>query len=426
MEKIKASVRGLAEVFLFPSFYLHRIKQRKRYLKEVLKTKYNSLLTFCKRGSIPFVINRKEGFRMTYTTSNEEHSIDIVNIASLEARVAANMDKGAFGYIHGGSEDEGTLRENTTAFDKKKIVPRVLQGIEKPDLSTKLWDIELKTPIIEAPSAAQGLAHEKGETDTALGTAAAGSIFSISTYATTLIADAVVKDAPQFLQLYLSKDEGFNQYILAEAVKAGAKAIVLTADSTLGGYREADIVNHFQFPIPMKNLAAFSEKDGRGDGEGKGIAEIYAAAKQAIAPSDIQKVKDLTNLPVIVKGVQSPEDAAIAIGAGADGIWVSNHGGRQLDGGPASFDVLPGIAEVVAKRVPIIFDSGVRRGEHVFKALASGADLVAIGRPIIYGLNLGGAEGVKSVFDHFNKELTITMQLGGAKDIEAIKNTKLL
>lgn len=139
-----------------------------------------------------------------------------------------------------------------------------------------------------------------------------------------------------------------------------------------------------------------------------------------------KKIKNWTNLPVIVKGIQDPVDAMEAIAAGADGIWVSNHGGRQLDGGPASFTVLPRIAQVVNKRVPIIFDSGVRRGEHVFKALASGADLVAIGRPVLYGLNLGGKEGVKSVFEHLNKELSITMQLAGAKDIEAIKNTDLL
>ena len=135
-----------------------------------------------------------------------------------------------------------------------------------------------------------------------------------------------------------------------------------------------------------------------------------------MTPDDIKTIKEITNLPVIVKGIQSPEDAVIAISAGADGIWVSNHGGRQLDGGPASFEVLPKIAEVVNKRVPVIFDSGVRRGEHVFKALASGADLVAIGRPVIYGLNLGGAEGVTSVFEHLNKELSITMQLAGNKN----------
>ena len=364
---------------------------------------------------------------MTYQASNEEHPIEIVNIASLEGRVKVRMEKGAFGYIRGGSEDEWTMKENTSSFNKKTIMPRVLRGIDHADLSTKLWDMDLATPIIQAPSAAQGLAHEKGEADTAKGVADAGSIFSISTYANTTIEDAAAAapNAPQFFQLYMSKDDGFNEFILEKAVKAGAKAIILPADSTLGGYREEDIVNKFQFPLPMPNLAAYSAKSASGDGEGKGIAEIYAAAKQGLVPEDIKKIKDLTSLPVFVKGIQSPEDAEVAIAAGADGIWVSNHGGRQLDGGPASFDVLPLIAGVVNKRVPIVFDSGVRRGEHVFKALASGADLVAIGRPVIYGLNLGGAEGVKSVFDHLNKELSITMQLAGTKTINEVKNTRL-
>ncbi|WP_392551275.1 lactate oxidase [Orbus wheelerorum] len=362
---------------------------------------------------------------MTYKTSNDECPIEIVNIASLEELVKARMEVGAFGYIRGGAEDELTMRENTLSFNRKKIVPRVLQGIDSANLATRLWGIELNTPIIQSPSAAHGLAHVKGEIDTAKGVAAAGSIFSISTYANTSIEDAAAAapNAPYFFQLYMSKDDNFNRFIIDKAVKAGAKAIILTVDSTLGGYREEDIINHFQFPLPMQNLNAYNNS---GDGKGKGISEIYAAAKQGIVPTDIEKIKVLSKLPVIVKGIQSPEDAAIAIAAGADGIWVSNHGGRQLDGGPASFEVLPLIADIVAKRVPIIFDSGIRRGEHVFKALASGADLVGIGRPVIYGLNLGGADGVKCVFEHLNKELSITMQLAGTKTIEAIKNTKLL
>jgi isopentenyl diphosphate isomerase/L-lactate dehydrogenase-like FMN-dependent dehydrogenase len=304
----------------------------------------------------------------------------------------------------------------------------VLQGIDHADLSTELFGIPLATPIIQAPSAAQGLAHVKGEVDTAIGVAKAGSIFSISTYANTKIEDAAVAvpDAPQFFQLYMSKDDEFNQFLLNKAVQSGAKAIILTVDSTLGGYREEDIINEFTFPLPMPNLAAFSEESGSGQGQGKGISEIYAAAKQGIVPEDIQKIKAMSGLPVIVKGIQSPEDAETAIQFGADGIWVSNHGGRQLDGGPASFDVLPQIAKVVRKRVPVIFDSGIRRGEHVFKALASGADIVAIGRPIIYGLYLGGAAGVTSVFEHLNKELAITMQLAGTKTIAAVKETSLI
>lgn len=364
---------------------------------------------------------------MSYQASNEEHPIEILNLAALEGQARANMERGAFGYIRGGAEDEWTMKENTASFQRKTIYPRVLKGIKQADLTTKIWDIDLKTPILQAPTAAQGLANSQGEVDTAIAAAQVGSIFSISTYANTTIeaAAAAAPGVPQFFQLYMSKDDAFNAFILQKAVAAGAKAIILTVDSTLGGYREEDVKNNFSFPLPMPNLAAYSAHTASGDGQGKGIAEIYANAKQDFVPSDIGKIKVMTGLPVIVKGIQNPDDAEIAIAAGTDGVWISNHGGRQLDGGPASFDVLPEIAAVVNRRVPIIFDSGIRRGEHVFKALASGADLVAIGRPILYGLNLGGAAGVKSVFDHLNHELSITMQLAGTPTIADVKFTTL-
>lgn len=178
--------------------------------------------------------------------------------------------------------------------------------------------------------------------------------------------------------------------MLDETKKAHVKAIILTVDATVDGYREADIKNKFAFPLPMANLTKFSE----GDGQGKGIEEIYASAAQNIRPEDVKRIADYTQLPVVVKGIQTPEDAIRAIDAWAAGIYVSNHGGRQLNGGPGSFDVLGDIATSVNKQVPIIFDSGVRRGSDVFKALASGADIVALGRPVIYGLALGGAKGV--------------------------------
>lgn len=367
-----------------------------------------------------------------YKASTEEHPIKMVNIDSLEDQVKARMEKGAFGYIRGGAEDENNLRSNTESFDKKFIVPRVLQGIELKniDLSTSLLGIPLKTPIIQAPMAAQGLAHEAGELATARGMAQVGSIFSLSTYGNKTIEDVsrASEGNPFFFQLYMSKNNKFNEFILSEAVKHGAKAIILTVDSPVGGYREDDIKNNFQFPLGFANLEMFAKQsdDGSKTGKGSGISEIYAQAKQAFTPEDIKYVHQISGLPVIVKGIQSPEDAEIAIKAGAAAIWVSNHGGRQLDSGPSSFDVLPSIAKVVNKRVPIIFDSGVRRGSHVFKAIASGADIVAIGRPVLYGLNLGGAQGVASVVEQLNKELVINMMLGGTKDIEQVKKTKLL
>ncbi|RXQ43909.1 lactate oxidase [Salmonella enterica] len=345
-----------------------------------------------------------------YKDSTDEKAIKMTNVASLEARVQARMEKGAFGYIRGGAEDENNLRSNTESFDKKYIMPRVLQGIElkEIDLSTQLLGIPLKTPIIQAPMAAQGLAHASGELATAKGMAQVGSIFSLSTYGNKTIEEVanVSGKNPFFFQLYMSKNNQFNEFILAQAVKHGAKAIILTVDSPVGGYREEDIKNNFQFPLGFANLEMFARKndDGSKTGKGAGISEIYAQAKQAF----------------------TPEDAEIAIQAGAAGIWVSNHGGRQLDSGPSSFDMLPAIAKVVNKRVPVIFDSGVRRGSHIFKALASGADIVAVGRPVLYGLNLGGAQGVASVIEQLNKELTINMMLGGARNIEQVKTTRLL
>ncbi|NHL86032.1 lactate oxidase [Salmonella enterica subsp. enterica serovar Dublin] len=345
-----------------------------------------------------------------YKASTDEKAIKMTNVASLEARVQARMEKGAFGYIRGGAEDENNLRSNTESFDKKYIMPRVLQGIElkEIDLSTQLLGIPLKTPIIQAPMAAQGLAHASGELATAKGMAQVGSIFSLSTYGNKTIEEVanVSGKNPFFFQLYMSKNNQFNEFILAQAVKYGAKAIILTVDSPVGGYREEDIKNNFQFPLGFANLEMFARKndDGSKTGKGAGISEIYAQAKQAF----------------------TPEDAEIAIQAGAAGIWVSNHGGRQLDSGPSSFDMLPAIAKVVNKRVPVIFDSGVRRGSHIFKALASGADIVAVGRPVLYGLNLGGAQGVASVIEQLNKELTINMMLGGARNIEQVKTTRLL
>ncbi|MGO3859621.1 MAG: lactate oxidase [Neisseriaceae bacterium] len=366
-----------------------------------------------------------------YQASNAEQALKIVNLDALEAQVKANMDPGAFGYIRGGAENEQNLRSNTSSFDKKYIMPRIMQGIELTDinLSTTFLGINLKTPVIQAPMAAQGLAHETGEIATAKGMAKAGSIFSLSTYGNKTIEEvaAVSGQNPFFFQLYMSKNEKFNEFTLTRAKNSGAKAIILTVDSPVGGYREDDIKNNFQFPLGFANLELFAAQnsDGSKTGKGAGISEIYAQAKQGFTPADIGYVKKLSGLPVIVKGVQSPEDADVVIKAGADAIWVSNHGGRQLDSGPSSFDVLPLIAKKVNKRVPIVFDSGVRRGSHVFKALASGADVVAVGRPILYGLNLGGAEGVNSVIQQLNKELTINMMLGGAKDIEAVKKTKL-
>lgn len=359
-----------------------------------------------------------------YEQSDREEKIDIVNLDELEQRAQAVIPKGGFGYISEGSEDEWTKARNRESFNQVQIVPRMLANIDNPSTATSIFGVDIDTPIIMAPAAAQGLAHARGEMATAEGVAAAGSIMSQSTYGNTTIEQTARAGhgAPWFFQLYMSTDWDFNNALLDEAKRNGANAIILTVDSMQGGYREPDVINKFEFPLPMANLEQF----GSHSGKGKGIAEIYAAAAQKISTKDVERIAEYAGLPVIVKGVQDPDDANLIIGAGASGIWVSNHGGRQLNGGPGSFDVLPSIARAVNGRVPIIFDSGVRRGSHVFKALASGADLVALARPVIYGLALGGAQGVQDVIKHLNHEFRIVMQLAGTKTVEDVKKAKLL
>lgn len=359
-----------------------------------------------------------------YMQSDNEQHIEVVDLPKLGVEAQKIIPTGGFGYISGGSEDDWTRNENESAFTHKQIVPRVLSGVENPQTDTTFLGIHTNMPFMMTPLAAHGLAHSQGEKDTARGTAAAGTIMSESTYSTFSIDDIAQagNGAPQFFQLYLSKNWDINEAWLTTAMKAGVKAIILTADATVGGYREDDVINNFKFPMPMANLENISKS---GNGQGTGIKEIFASAAQKITPADIQRIADFTKLPVLVKGIQSPEDALLAIGGGASAVWVSNHGGRQLNGGPASFDVLPDIAKAVDKRVPVVFDSGIRYGSDVFKALASGADMVAIGRPVIYGLALGGALGVQDVFDHLNSEFKIAMQLAGTQTIDDIKGSLL-
>lgn len=357
-----------------------------------------------------------------YQAPAREGDISFINCDDLASKAEKVIPAGGFGYISGGAGDEWTMRENTSSFDTAaEIYPRVLADLESPDLSARLLGIDVKSPLLMAPCAAQGLAHQTAEAGTARGTAAAGTIMAISTYS-NLPLDEIAQaggGAPQFFQFYPSKDGGFNRFMLDRAKAARMKAIVLTADATVGGNRESDKRNNFRMPLPMGNL------EGHASSSGLSIKQIFANALQKMSPDLIGKIAADSGLPVIVKGIQCAEDALLSIGAGAAAVWVSNHGGRQLDGAPASFEVLNEIAEAVNRRVPVIFDSGIRRGQHVFKALASGADAVAIGRPALYGLALGGARGVTQVFDFFNRELAMVMQLAGTKNIEEVKRTVL-
>ncbi|EDP67650.1 L-Lactate oxidase [Carnobacterium sp. AT7] len=359
-----------------------------------------------------------------YEAPTVEQEIEVISTYRLEDRAREVVPHGGFDYMSGASGDEFTLKQNNEAWSHKGILPRVLADVENPDTSTSILEHDIKVPFIMAPIAAHGLAHETKEAGTAKGIAEfGGTIMSISAYsgATFEEIEDGLKGSPRWFQIYMSKDDEMNKNILDEAKSDGATAIILTADSTLSGNREKDMLNKFVYPFGMPIVSRYLT----GSGKNMSLNNIYAQSKQKITPRDVKFISDYSGLPVFVKGIQTPEDASLAIGAGAAGIWVSNHGGRQLDGAPGSFDTLESISKVVAGRVPIVFDSGIRRGEHIFKALASGADIVAVGRPVLYGLALGGWKGVKSVLEYFETDLKRVMQLAGTQTIEDVKNARL-
>lgn len=362
---------------------------------------------------------------LNYAAPTQVRELDIVNTIELEELAKPLLPKGGFDYMAGGSGDEFTLRRNVESFNFKGILPGVAHDVEFPDTSTSIFNIDLKVPFIMSPIACHGLAHASKEAGTAKGIHEfGGTLMSISAYsgATFEEINAGLQDTPRWFQIYMSKDNEFNKNILDEAKADGATAIILTADATISGNRDRDVKNKFVYPFGLPIVQRYLT----GTGANMSLNNIYAQSKQKICMDDIRFIKEYSGLPVFLKGVQSPEDAIAAIQAGADGIWVSTHGGRQLDGAPGSFEMLPYIAQAVDHRVPIVFDSGVRRGEHIFKALASGADLVGLGRPILFGLALGGFKGVQSVLEYFEQDLKRVMQLTGCQTIEDVKHAHLV
>jgi L-lactate oxidase len=351
-----------------------------------------------------------------YQGSTAVKRLRIVNTAELEIEAEKVLPAGGYGYIFGGSGAEYTKRENLRAMEAIGIEPHFLSGVLKPDLSTTILGHRLPFPILVPPMGSHGLAHVSKEIGTAQGVAAAGTLFMLSMQSNLPLEDvAAATKGPKWMQLYFPADRGYAREVIMRAKAAGYTAIVPTIDSTSAYPRDNNIRNNFRIPLSLgKGNAPVSEPD-----------PIKAAAlmnrrKIDLNLDDLVWIKEQTGLPVIPKGVMSPRTAVQAIERGLDAVYVSNHGGRALDGVPAAITQLPRIADAVAGRVPIIFDSGIRRGQDVFRALALGADVVACGRPILYGLALGGHLGVQSVLEYLRDDLHIVMQLAGTPNIASI------
>ncbi|MEU5267226.1 aminotransferase class I/II-fold pyridoxal phosphate-dependent enzyme [Streptomyces hygroscopicus] len=325
-------------------------------------------------------------------------------------RARTRLDPAVWDFIEGGAGDERTLAANRAAFDRVRLRPRVLTGAGEGDPSTTVLGRRWAAPVAVAPMAYHTLMHPDGETATARAAGAAGLPLVVSTFAGRSFAEiAAVAGSPLWLQVYCFRDRATTRRLVEQAADAGFEALVLTADTPRLGRRLRDLRNDFRLPphITPANLPA-DEADYSSPSE-----HGRTGLDPSLDWSVIAWLRSVSPLPVLVKGVMTAEDARCAIAAGADGIVVSNHGGRQLDGTAATLEVLPGIAAAVDGRCALLLDGGVRRGRDVLAALALGADAVLLGRPVLHGLAVAGADGAAGVLDLVLDELSEAMALTG-------------
>ena len=319
-------------------------------------------------------------------------------------------------YVAGGSGDQVTLRGNRAAFDRWRLLPRVLRGLREVSTATTVLGQDITLPVLIAPSGRHRLCHDEGERATARAARAAGTIYTLSTAATLAIEEVAPAAGPWWFQLYVYRDRGLTRELVIRAAAAGASALVVTVDVPMRGRREAEERTRFAMPpgVATALLAAPEETLGPAGTTGKAVAaEVNAVFDPTLNWDDLDWLASLSPLPVLLKGILHPADAVRALEYGTQAILVSNHGGRQLDSAVAALDALPAVVEAVAGRVEVLVDGGVRRGTDVLKALALGARAVLIGRPIHWGLAVDGEAGVRHVLELLRAELALDLMLCG-------------
>ena len=333
-----------------------------------------------------------------------------INLNEYEKLAQTRMEPTAWDFYYGGSDDEVSLRANRTAFEHIRLRPRVLVDVSNLELSTTVLGTPVSMPVIVAPTAYQCMAHPEGECATAQGVGMARTLMTASTFSTRSLEEiAKVATGPLWFQLYTYRTPELSEMVVRRAEAAGYRAIVLTADLPRLGNRERDLRNNFSLP-PHLQLANFAGID----------LDDYIALPYNLTWDSLDWLRTITSLPILVKGILTAEDAQIALDRGVSGIIVSNHGGRQLDTALTGIEALPEIVEAVAGRCEVYVDGGIRRGTDVLKALALGARAVLVGRPIIWGLAVNGAEGVRHVLELLRAEFELAMALSGRPTLERI------
>jgi len=349
---------------------------------------------------------------------------ELINLFDFEKAALERMPAGARDYFRGGAHDELTLRDNRAAFERWQIHYRVLRDVARRDAATELFGHRVEWPVLVAPTACHQLAHPDGELATARAACAVGTTMVLSTLSNYAMED-VAREARcgLWFQLYVYRDRGVTGDLVARAAACGCRAIALTVDAPIGGVRERDLRNAFAFPseLPMRNVLPVGSPAPDPDVPPISFQRyVNSMFDPSLDWGDLEWLCARTELPVLVKGVVRPDDAVRAAEHGAQGVIVSNHGGRQLDTAPAAIDVLDSIVQAVGARLTVLADGGIRRGTDVLKALALGARAVLVGRPVLWGLAVGGEAGARRVLELLRNELDVAMALSGCRTVNEI------
>ncbi|HLF69086.1 MAG TPA: lactate 2-monooxygenase [Gaiellaceae bacterium] len=394
-----------------------------------------------------------------------------VSCERLEARARKAMSPEGFAYVAGGAGTEETIRANRTAFERRRIVPRMLRDVSRRDTATEILGTSFPSPFALCPIGVLEMAHGDADLAVARAAAAEGIPFVFSNQASVPMEETAraMADAPRWFQLYWSTHDELVASFVSRAEACGCSAIVLTLDTTMLGWRIRDLDLAYLPFLRGKGIAQYTSdpvfvdamqetlkqaappagritlaaigtlwelagaypgsrlenlRSGLPRAAVRRFVETYS--RPSLSWDDLGFLRERTQLPILLKGVLHPADAVAAVEHGMDGIWVSNHGGRQVDGAIATMDALPAIVEAVGGRVPIVLDSGVRSGADVLRALATGADAVGLGRPYVWGLAAGGEEGVREVVRNLRADFDLTMGLAGCASLSEIGPESLL
>jgi len=347
-----------------------------------------------------------------FAALTNEKKIRVINLRELEAEAQKILPPYSFAYISGGSGDEWTMRENEAAFNRWIIEPRYLAGVKTPNLSTTVLGSTLSLPVITAPMGGQGIAHALKEIPDVKGTSNAGTLY-VNSSVSHVSMEEIAKSStgPKWFQIYFPADQAYARELLQRARNSGFTAMVLTVDGTTFSNRERPM----RLGIPSPNLGA-----------GNGVLTPGVDPRTAMELKtdlnwdDVDFCRKVSGLPVLIKGVLTPAMAKECMRRGCAGVWVSNHGGRAMDNLCPAISALPRVVDALEGKGIIVVDGGIRRGQDVFRALALGADVAALGRPVLYGMALGGVQGVQEVYARLKTELQMVMQLAGTANIKSI------